>query len=106
MKELIKKHFESKKDDKFFKSSVQYYIESGNVSGSFFMTLKEMMIEYHKQQVKLLTTPAVGNSAEQYEASRVMCDICMHKWVAVRPVGTSNLECPNCHRVGGFDEII
>ena len=40
MKELIKKHFESKKDDKFFKSSVQYYIESGNVSGSFFMTLK------------------------------------------------------------------
>ena len=104
MDDLIEKHLNGKKDDIFWRASVEFYMNSGHASGGFYMALKEMMKEYHKQQVKLLTTPAVGNSAEPYEASIVMCDLCTHKWVAVRPVGTSKLECPNCHRVGGFDE--
>jgi hypothetical protein len=57
MKELIKKYFEDKKDDKFFKSSVQYYLDSGNVSGSFYLMLKEMMAEYHEQQARQSAEP-------------------------------------------------
>ena len=28
------------------------------------------------------------------------CFYCTHKWVAVAPVGTSELECPQCGKMG------
>jgi len=41
---------------------------------------------------------AYGMSEEQlrHEVSLVRCDVCSHKWVAVRPEGLPWLECPNC----------
>lgn len=26
----------------------------------------------------------------------VECSICTHEWIAVRPLGTDEVECPNC----------
>jgi DNA-directed RNA polymerase subunit RPC12/RpoP len=42
---------------------------------------------------------------ENYEYSLVQCDLCGHKWVAVRPVDTPKLECPNCGNIGYFEDI-
>lgn len=33
----------------------------------------------------------------------VLCAICNHRWVAVRPADTTGLECPECHAAAGFD---
>ena len=45
---------------------------------------------------------------ESWTASLVECSICTHKWVAVRPIETSELECPNCNHMtyieGGTNE--
>lgn len=32
----------------------------------------------------------------KYQAAPVECPLCTHKWVAVWPIGTEKLECPNC----------
>ncbi len=37
--------------------------------------------------------------------SKVQCDICTHKWVAIRPVGLTELQCPNCKLIVTFDNI-
>lgn len=44
-RELIKKHLSFGNGD-YFQASVESYLESGRVSGSFFMALKDMMEEY------------------------------------------------------------
>lgn len=36
-------------------------------------------------------------------SGNVQCAVCTHTWVAVRPVGTNNLECPHC---GNFSDVI
>jgi len=36
---------------------------------------------------------------ESFTTSLVECDICTHSWVAVRPIKTTELECPNCHHI-------
>jgi hypothetical protein len=41
----------------------------------------------------------------KYTASLVQCSICTHQWVAVRPLMTLELECPNCLNTT-FVEII
>lgn len=33
---------------------------------------------------------------ELFNAALVECAICTHKWAAVWPVGTEELECPHC----------
>jgi hypothetical protein len=33
---------------------------------------------------------------ESFTTSLVECNICTHRWVAVRPIDVSELECPNC----------
>ena len=63
MEELIKKHLEGWNGCKL--ASIQYFYETGKVSGSFFIALKEMMQEYHEQQVKNLNIPAVVGQSEQ-----------------------------------------
>jgi hypothetical protein len=30
------------------------------------------------------------------------CMLCRHKWVGVAPVGTTWLQCPNCHSEKGY----
>lgn len=42
----------------------------------------------------------------QTEVSEVKCDLCSHKWVAVRPaIGLVKLECPNCSNMVHFENI-
>jgi len=36
---------------------------------------------------------------DQFVASFISCDICTHRWVAVRPIETTELECPNCNHI-------
>ena len=42
---------------------------------------------------------------EKYETSLVECDLCSHKWAAVRPEGLIKLECPNCENMVGFENL-
>lgn len=42
---------------------------------------------------------------ELNEVSQVSCDLCGHIWVAVRPVGVEQLECPNCGTIGNFENV-
>lgn len=40
-----------------------------------------------------------------HESSLVKCDLCNHKWVAVRPEGLLKLECPNCNNISTFENL-
>lgn len=42
---------------------------------------------------------------DPHECSVVQCDLCNHKWVAVRPIGLTKLECPNCNNLTHFENI-
>lgn len=42
---------------------------------------------------------------DPHEASKVRCDLCTHEWIAVRPEGLTELECPNCKNLGTFENI-
>ena len=42
---------------------------------------------------------------DPHESSFVKCDLCNHKWVAVRPEGLTELECPNCRNIASFENI-
>ena len=43
------------------------------------------------------------NSDYKREISHVKCLICNHEWVAIRPEGTTELECPNCNNIYYFE---
>ena len=40
-----------------------------------------------------------------WETSLVKCDLCSHEWVAVRPEGLTEIECPNCENIVHFENI-
>jgi hypothetical protein len=40
-----------------------------------------------------------------HEASEVKCDACSYTWIAVRPLDTEQLECPNCSNTTNFENI-
>lgn len=42
---------------------------------------------------------------DPHEVSKVRCIICTHEWIAVRPLGTQTLECPNCEYNMVFEEL-
>ena len=42
---------------------------------------------------------------DPHEYSRVQCDLCSHKWRAVRAAGLTKLECPNCRNIAHIDII-
>jgi hypothetical protein len=42
---------------------------------------------------------------DPHEASMVQCSLCKHTWVAVRPEGLEELECPNCHNICSFQNL-
>lgn len=52
---------------------------------------------------KLLSASSVED--KPHETSLVMCDLCNHEWVAVRPDGLTELECPNCNNMVQFSNI-
>lgn len=41
---------------------------------------------------------------ESFTTSLVECDICTHNWVAVRPIETLELQCPNCSNITSIKE--
>ena len=53
----------------------------------------------------LIEAEKIINEYDPHEASEVKCDNCSHKCVAVRPLGTDKLECPNCGNTGYFENI-
>lgn len=38
----------------------------------------------------------VFNNLEVWAYSNATCNNCCHRWVAVWPLGTEDLECPRC----------
>jgi len=40
-----------------------------------------------------------------FEVSLTACDLCGHKWVAVRPEGLIKLEFPHCGNMVYFENI-
>lgn len=46
-----------------------------------------------------------NDKVDGWEASLVECDLCRHRWVAVRPEGLTKLECPMCHNISNFENI-
>ena len=46
------------------------------------------------EQAKLDRTPHLSGAAA--------CMVCHHSWVAVAPIGTNELECPECHTMKGL----
>lgn len=42
---------------------------------------------------------------DPHEASEVKCDLCNKKWLAVRPLGINQLECPNCTNMVYFENV-
>lgn len=48
-----------------------------------------------------MTDPIDLDAYRPHEVSKMQCTGCGHKWTAVHPVGTTGLECPNCHEMKG-----
>ena len=48
-----------------------------------------------------MTDPIDLDAHRPHDVSKMLCTICWHKWTAVHPVGTTGLECPNCHEMKG-----
>jgi len=42
---------------------------------------------------------------DPHEVSTVKCDLCTKEWVAVRPEGLTQLECPNCGNMVHFENV-
>lgn len=42
---------------------------------------------------------------DPHEASKVECGLCGHTWIAVRPQGLTELQCPNCKNMTQFENI-
>ncbi len=48
-----------------------------------------------------MSDPIDLDAHRPHEVSKMLCARCGHKWTAVHPVGTTGLECPNCHEMKG-----
>lgn len=42
---------------------------------------------------------------EPHEVSTAKCNLCGKEWVAVRPKGLTELECPNCKNMVQFENV-
>jgi hypothetical protein len=42
---------------------------------------------------------------DPHEVSKVKCDLCGKEWIAVRPEGLTELECPNCENMVQFENV-
>lgn len=56
----------------------------------------ESDLEYLKMEDAVEGTKDIIMNYDPHEVSTIICDVCSHQWVAVRPKGTPQLECPNC----------
>jgi len=46
-----------------------------------------------------------GKKKDPHEVSKVKCDLCDKEWIAVRPEGLTELECPNCENMVQFENV-
>ncbi len=58
-----------------------------------------------KMQLRSRIEELESEENEPHEASLVECDICKHRWTAVRPEGLEMLECPKCKELRYFNNI-
>ena len=42
-----------------------------------------------------------SRKSDPHLAKKARCCVCRHEWVAVAPLGTDWLECPDCHLMKG-----
>jgi hypothetical protein len=42
-----------------------------------------------------------GEPDEPHLSGHATCSMCRHKWIAIAPVGTMWMECPNCGTMKG-----
>lgn len=42
---------------------------------------------------------------DQHEVSEVKCSLCSKEWIAVRPQGLTELECPQCLNMVQFENL-
>lgn len=70
--------------------------------------MRELLLSFEKEEitfsrmVELLNEKSAKHN-QQWLSGHVQCGICTHEWIAVRPLGTDDLECPNC---GKISEVI
>jgi len=41
----------------------------------------------------------------KWSGSRIQCDVCTHKWIAVFPSDLDKIECPHCLNMVNFEII-
>jgi hypothetical protein len=51
---------------------------------------------------EIVDLATVRGRATPYMSGAAACMACHHSWVAVAPVGTYELECPECHSTKGY----
>jgi DNA-directed RNA polymerase subunit RPC12/RpoP len=65
---------------------------------SLFKWLHKLYLKWYKPGMKAYLQ-------DKWEVSMVQCDLCSHRWIAVRPKGLDRLECPNCSNMAMFENI-
>lgn len=51
---------------------------------------------------KIVDLAAARQEREPHMTGTAACMVCHHTWVSVAPVGTYELECPECHSTKGY----
>lgn len=105
------KTFEVRKNDRDFKVGdclklLEYDPVAGQYTGREYPVLVTSFLNDPAFGVKdgfciMSIKPADG----PWESSKVKCDLCGATWIAVRPVGLTVLECPNCENLGTFETL-
>lgn len=61
--------------------------------------------KYCSENVGYLRVTGEAVPGETWLVGMVECLVCTHQWAAVRPEGTTMLECPNCGNFSEAEEI-
>lgn len=87
-----------------------YYIRIGstpNITVEDIMQMLESDLQYIREETLLLDAENIINAPidpiDPHEVSKVKCDVCNYGWVAVRPLGLTKLECPQCGGLCSFE---
>lgn len=51
---------------------------------------------------KIVDLAAARKEREPHMTGAAACMVCHHSWVGVAPIGTHELECPECHSIKGY----
>jgi predicted nucleic-acid-binding Zn-ribbon protein len=62
--------------------------------------VKEVFVWYKEKQISIPYNELT--EFDPHEVSTVTCNLCSYSWIAVRPEGLTELECPNCGNLSHF----